>query len=854
MRPIPPPLRSPGIVFVCLLAFATGCGMYDTLGTPSVPGGKTDLACTVDQDCADPALFFCNTALSRCEPSCRTDADCAVTRRGEIHAITACESREQGCRCDANRCVAALCAGDDACEGGQVCRDGACVAPPRVSTATACRVVPERVVAPMGASLRFEAWVSAGNEPLVPGEGLTWAAVSPRLKGGGQGLGATFTLVTSGPAEEAVEARVGNVTCRARVTVLPRHEAQGRVRVVATDGLTGYPVEGATVVVADATGTPMAKAVTDVDGVAVLVARSGATVSVFHADFGYLTVGSFDMDGSRDLRLPLRRNPADREGGVRVALVDSLPALAKGALTLGFTGLSVPGLLSDSVPRQVQGPDTSVELTLGGASRRFAVPTNFWLGGLGAVAPESVGVPGIAGVCDGGSPGVLEPEEAIRTGACGTRTAWALTAQAPSSELPPGMMDPLTDPTLLLVRALPPSGRFFSTLTRDVRFPLRAGVQGLPGADGPLTPLDLRRMPLAFPFVVRLPALPRFRGSYLERALVLGTVTAPGRGTVPLGLGAAVNINPVDPNTDAQGGFTTPGFVRMRMAPAHDGLEGQAYRLVALASSGAATSTTMSPLDAPRFDPDGASPVVFPGHFPAIPEGARYNFDAAPWNGLSSRQWRMAGFLPGTSLLRATFTNGGGRRWSVWLDALRSYAGVRLPLPPEGFEDRTFLGDVEGSRAAFFVEGLSVLSPDGDPTNLSELAEAGNLAPEALAALTTGVSTLDYGRAQVTWLLSDGAVLAPGASVLVKVEGFRPGPLLPSGEGEGGVLFTVRGGGVGCDGVRALITDATPTGEVRFNLPQACAGGELTLVATLVDPLGEPLRPAVTAARTVRVP
>ncbi|MHA7631292.1 carboxypeptidase regulatory-like domain-containing protein [Corallococcus sp. M7] len=863
MRSIPHPVRSPGLVLACLLACAMGCAMSD-MDAPFIHGGKADAFCTVDQDCGDPALFFCNTALSRCEPSCRTDLDCSVKRRGELNAIAACESQSLGCRCDASRCVPALCTGDSDCEDGELCRDGTCGAPPPASTLAGCRVVPERIIAPVGTTLRFEAWVSdAEGQPVVPRSGLTWSSVSARVKGGGTGTGATFTLESAGAEVEAVEARLGNVTCRARVTVLPPHTASGKVRVVVTDALTGYPVEDASVVVADTLGGVTASESTDAQGVAVLEGRSDASVSVFHPDFGYLTVANYDMTGTRDLRLPLRRNPADRVGGVRARFTHLAPVGVGGALALGMAGLSVPGLLSESASAQVQGPDRDVDLSLRGLTRPFQIPTNVWVNGLGVLPSESVDVPGIPGVCDAPLADGTDPETATRAGTCGTRTAWALTAQVPSGELPAGMMDPSTDPLLLLARALPQSGRFSSAVQRDVRFPLYAPIDGTNPPAGPLTSLDFQQVPLAFPFVVRVPPLPRFRDSYLARALVVGSVTAPGRGTVPLGLGAAVNANPVDPNTDTQPLLSSPGLVRVRMAPAHHGLEGQAYRLVAVASSGAlggedpvgrATSAVMSTLDALRFDPEGIQPVTLGDVFLGIPEGARFNPDASPWHGLLPREWRMDGAPPGATLVRATFTNAAGRRWTVWVDGRRVANGVRLPVPPSGLEDRMFQGDTEGSRASLSVEALNVAMSEGRVMNLSALAETGGMAPERLAESVLAVSTLNQGRPLVTWLSpTEGASLARGATVRVRVDGFQVGMDAANGD-EGGVLLTVRDGGPGCDLSVVRGDVATRSGEVALSLPGACSGAEVTLVASLVDGLGLPLRPAVNATRTVRVP
>ncbi|WNG57204.1 hypothetical protein F0U59_22330 [Archangium gephyra] len=139
--------------------------------------------------------------------------------------------------------------------------------------------------------------------------------------GGGRGTGVESAFVLSAATEgarESVRAQVGGATCTARVSVLGAAVAPGRLRAVVKDELTGRPIAGAAVVVADAAGAVTATATTDASGVVTLAAPAEAgSVSVFHEDFGYLTVAHEGAAGPRDLALPLRRNPTDRYGGTR---------------------------------------------------------------------------------------------------------------------------------------------------------------------------------------------------------------------------------------------------------------------------------------------------------------------------------------------------------------------------------------------------------------------------------------------------------------------------------------------------------------------------------------------------------
>ncbi|MBJ6762339.1 carboxypeptidase regulatory-like domain-containing protein [Myxococcaceae bacterium JPH2] len=750
------PVTGVALVVLCL---SLGCASGEE-GSPKVPGGSpVGGPCSVDQDCGDPALFICNTAVSRCEAACRVDADCGAKRRGQA-VLPQCEANRLGCRCDASRCVAALCSVDADCPlPSEVCRDGQCGSAPALSLATTCQVVPDVVVGRPGTPVRFSVWVlDAAGQPVVPREPPTWVARSERVQGGGQGLTATFVLGTPGAESEAVGVSLGSASCSARVTVLTSKIPTGGIRVRVADELTGRAIPGAVVSVSNGQGGELDRATTDAAGLTWVAATGEVTVSAFHPDFGYLTVAGYDTQGLRDLVLPLRRNPRDTYGGARGVVRDVVFPFAEATplLALGLTGLSAPGLPAEVDPVQLLGPARGASTS----SALESLPQGGFVMSAAGESPE-LSAPGVAGVCDASLAGVLFPEEAVRAGACGTRTGWALTGQVPRSEVLGSMLSPVADPLALLIRALPAPSRFHSTVVRDVQF----RVVPTPGA-GTATPnmsdvshfarvsYAFQQVPLAFPFVVRFPPLPRVRGAYLDRAFALATVTAPGRGVVPMGMGAALNRAPADPNTDTQDGLSGPGLVRLRMAPAHHGLEGQPYRLVAMASSGgvlgestvgSATSTVVASLDAPRFDPSGARPVALGMDFLAPPEGALYNGTLDTIGGLEARELRLGTPVVGATLLRAVFTNRAGHRWTVLMDPRRAAQGVRLPRPPAEFEDRTFWGDLPASSANFALHALVVRGPDGAPLGASSLAEADGSDLERLSELTQALSTLDYG-------------------------------------------------------------------------------------------------------------
>lgn len=208
-------------------------------------------------------------------------------------------------------------------------------------------------------------------------------------------------------------------------------------------------------------------------------------------------------------------------------------------------------------------------------------------------------------------------------------------------------------------------------------------------------------------------------------------------------------------------------------------------------------------------------------------------------------------------MVRAEFTNRAGRRWTVLMDPDDTDDGVVVPRPPPGFEDRTFDFDgvLQETRAKLQVEALRVRGLDRRMgQGPSRLVATEGLGAERLADLTDAVATLSVGRPEVTWRHpeADGQRLARGSAVRVSVSGFRLGT---GSGGEGQVRVSMRGGS-GCND-QALFASAPIApgrGEVELQLPAKCSGLGVSLVATLVDLEGDPLRPLVTTTRQVDIP
>lgn len=862
----------PLLGLLCVGPVLNGCASDGGSDGP-LPPTAGDTPCTVDQDCPDPSLFFCNTAASRCEAACRTREDCSAAKRGP-YALAECDSNPLGCQCDSGKCAVSLCSRDADCAAGQACRDGRCGAAPEASAAASCQVTPDFVIGRAGTRVRFDVTVrDAVGKPVVPTEGITWGAVGAAVSGSGSGTSATFTLTTSAPSSEAVEARVGPATCHAQVTVLgPKLDGQA-LRVVVTDELTGRPLQGAVVVAADATGAPIGTGGTDASGVANVPATGVVSLTAFHADYGYLTLAHYDADeGAGELVLPLRRNPLELYGGAR-GTFRNLPATSN--LHVGYAGLSTPGLGDELAPEQRMGPSSEVTVNLSGLTREWVLSANTYLALPSSPVRAEYSAPGVAGICDVSLAGIANAEEAIRSGTCGTRTGWALAGDVPTTEIPPSLLGPAVDVNQVLMQSIPLLRRFQSSVVRDVQFRL----QPTPGASNGAPDLhdsthfasvdhDFQQLPLGFQFAVRVPSLPRYRGTFLDKAFVLGTVSVPGQGVVPLGLGFAVNVAPADPNTDVQAGLLAPGLVSVRMAPAHHGLEGNAYRLTVLATShaglsddvtagvGLASSALVQPLEGLTFDAKGSTPVQLAGSFLPIPDGARYNFDAEPYQGLEGRQFRFLTDpgLSGATLMRVVFTNRLGHRWTVLLHPSRATSGFRLPVPPAPFEDRTYFGDLTGTRSLLLVQAVAASRSDGSALDPVVLTTADDVNLSRISDFTRAWSVLDYRRPEVSWIdpEADGQSVSRESTVKVRITGFRVG----TGLTDDGIVLLSFSGGTGCEGqtVRGAVEDSPGRGEVELKLPSGCSGLGVSLTATLEDPSGAPLRPQVSSTRQVNIP
>lgn len=858
----------------------TACGPTPS-GTDSGTGGGggTTEECVDDTDCPDPTYFFCNTVTFKCEPSCRTAAQC--NNRPTQYALDFCGGT-LGCQCDEGKCVGSLCSSDSDC-GSQVCRNGACVAPPAASTVAKCAISPDFQVFPAGGKAKFfvSAW-DANNNPVVVKDGATWTALGSAVTGSGTGNSAEFTAGTAAvtTATASVQAAFGSVTCTAKAMVLAA-PAANQVAVSVIDELSGRPVVGAKVVLSNADGTIVqqmgADSVdTNASGSATLsyTGLTAATVSVFHADFSYVTVANYSLSGSRFLSFALRRNAIDLYGGYKGGF-SNVPATSN--VHAALAGMSLAGSITNLNLTQLLGPSVPTDVVIGSAINEMDVPipAGAFLGFGDQKIKDSVAGQGLNGTCVDAQGNADETK--ISAGLCGTRTAWALAGDVPLGDLPidavAGGLDNI-DIGKLLARIVPIFKKFNSSIVRDVQFTLKptpGAATGNPDysdqAHYTTANHDFTQIPLAFNFVTKLPELPKFKGTYVDGVAIIGGANQPGRGVVPLGIGVGVNTNPVDGQVDKLDPLAA-GQVGIRMAPTHHGLEGAHYGLLMAAISAKGLSDASAGIGAsalfPRlpgnklaFDPAGATPIdVSTQVFPVFPEGAKFNFTSMADGAIPGRSFRLAA-VTGVNVLRVSFSDDLESRWDVLVDP--SAPGFSLPTPPGALRDRIFDNgnSATGARSSYVVQAFRMakdpLTTGSPAVTFANYVEANDTNADRTTDFLTAFSFLNYSPPSIGFKTpsANPATITAGSKLVIEVGSFAVGT---TGTDDGVVKLSFTGG-TGC--ADAVINAETPmkgSGEVEHTLPTACTGAGITIKAELLKTDGTtPIAPAVSATITATI-
>lgn len=624
------------------------------------------------------------------QPGCLTNSECGPRHICTFHCCVRTCAESKDCdapqRCDSGLCVDPVCSSIADCMGpGQVCDGGKCVPAPERARAASCRVLPAAAIAPAGGSVRLTALAfDAASEPVVVAPGFfSWSSSDPRVTVDGLGNATVDAGSADGAALLSASIPGGPACSPAQVplsTFAP--PAPGTMRVITTDPL-GAPIAG--VGLYDEAGAALGT--TGPDGAARFAAEDGASVTVTaaHARWSWATAYRTTL---RDVRLTLSPRPERRHGfRSAVARSDFLKLQKEGGeFQVALYGASIPG----------SALDVTFDALLGGqVETRFALSSTV---GSDLFLPTGAAL-GLGGNFwkGAGSPGVwffAQP---------GTRAAWGIGGNIGVIDLGPLFRGDFGAGALLAL--FPVIGR------------LQSGVVGAaepgPLADGATVEgLADIRVPLARPLrlaqQIHVPTLPRAGVRFLGAVVLIGGVDAPGRGFVPTGFNSGLDVLETSESSDGLvWGDANDGKVRLRLAPAHGGIEGGDYQTLALAvplsgfsldtvqpGQGLRLSGLVHRTAAIPFDPEHPPEVRFAqGGFLGFPEGSHQVL------GLVT----VAGLDPRTDAVRVDVRDSatGETLWSVWADP--SEETIRVPAAPAGTADRYI---APGAR--YFVQSLAL--------------------------------------------------------------------------------------------------------------------------------------------------
>jgi hypothetical protein len=319
----------------------------------------------------------------------------------------------------------------------------------------------------------------------------------------------------------------------------------------------------------------------------------------------------------------------------------------------------------------------------------------------------------------------------------------------------------------------------------------------------------------------------------------------------------AVNTaTPVDDKTDIQAELPRAGLISMRMAPTHHGIEGAEYGIISLAlslksitdaSAGIATSAIYGRVaqNQLKFDPKGATPVSLGGEFLSFPEGAKHNFTSTAQPGLPARTFKLA--LPtgvtlnNTTMIRVAFTDELDHRWVVYMSLAEATgaSGIRLPVPPGAFSDRTFSnGMTTGVRSTMLAQVIRLNdnpTGSGNTITFQSLVELNNTNYDRITDYTTGFSFIDYARPEVKWNTpsTSGTAVMKSGTVKVDVTGFKIG----STTAEDGFVRLTFPGSPNCADIDTKTDASAGKGEITISLSSLAANctGSVTMKAVLYD-------------------
>jgi hypothetical protein len=586
----------------------SGGGLQQCTVDPNAQSSQKDGDCCMYSINCQPGSI-CNDKMEDLYDSSKASQICVRVVCG---SDSDCD-QSMGKKCSLEKiCTAPTCQIDSECPGGMACLGGACKAAPSAADVAKCEIVTRNQSIRQGQMVTLSAVAKNANEVVLPHIGFDWTSSNPGAVAVAAGVATGGAMADTAMISAKVTGK-DSVTCTGLSIVNFPTLAAGMSRVVLADDDTGAPITGATITLEAMGGTMMGT--TD---------QTGAALFTSDADIDSITVTKTGLQsisvlspGVKDIFIPVPKVPDEtKAGGFRGAVdisstrhEDIQLGIAGPAIPNNLLGFDLTSLLGDSVKTVVDAPELGlnmqsldlpggVMLALG--NKKFTVDTAQAGGGVR---------------CEGTMPSDMQIGCYVARSAAGPGAGWVLAGQLKLSQVTSiatqlsnafggsnGGNTPIGDiltAVLPLVRTLNhgvnaaidtveyPKVAVDSTMMVDCTKPENAGDSDKCRGDyskyKQITLVaDTKLGVLSTITVPTLPNLPTM-GCAGAAVLVAGAIL-PGRGLVPLGLSAGLDVLKSEPPDCKIAGAAKPfgdmsptlqdGQLALSMAPPHAGIEG----------------------------------------------------------------------------------------------------------------------------------------------------------------------------------------------------------------------------------------------------------------------------------------
>lgn len=590
-----------------------GCNI-DPLCESCVSDGN---CCDVSFNCA--AGSICNSSDEELYDATKTEKTCI---RVVCNSDTDCEGTKT---CSLEKiCNSPVCQVDNDCSPGTRCISGACTAAPSVDNAATCEIATRSGSIRQGATLQLVAVAKNANGAVLPTIPFDWTSSVPGIVSIEAGVATGGTMQGRAQVTAAVTGKPA-VTCTGlELTNFPNVPATD-LRIVLVEDDTGQPIQGANVTAQ--AGANTLNAVSDGNGSAV-IAMSGAPDSITVIKAGYQYVSVLKPE-TNDIMLPIPRVPDETKAGGFRGSVD-ISATKSADIKLGIAGPSLPAnlldfgleaLIGDPVKTVINAPELSLN------NQEVDLPGGVMLGLGPKIFTDDMG--GLR--CSGDSPGANELGCYVARAPAGKGAAWVLAGQLRLSEVTPiatqlsgalggGSGDdlPIGDILTAVLPLLRSLNHGINASVETTEFP-KVAVEAGTDCTNPANAGDTDKcrgdfskyqkislsasQKLGVLSRVTVPDQPDLKAgspACAGASVLVSAAILPGRGVLPLGLSAGVDVLDKESPDCKIGGVKKPfgdnsedlrdGQMPLTMAPAHSGIEGSKIALLVLALDPSALS------------------------------------------------------------------------------------------------------------------------------------------------------------------------------------------------------------------------------------------------------------------------